>query len=180
MFPEKETDKRKGCLIKIHTLQCQYIYLYDVTNCLILFLFILYKDWIKNNWIELNTEHNCFYHIYIIICHSLYVCMYVRFFDPLPVVRFHIWAHIWTPWGTAELIKVFWWWSEHKQKSFYNRLIWLYSHMNVCLSVRIPLPNVCLSVRMSLPNVCLSVRMIPYLPLPKGEKKAAVGSFLRV
>ena len=108
--------------------------------------------------------------------------VYVRpfFFDPLPVVRFYIWAHIWTPWGTAEPIKVLCWWLEHKQKSFYNSLIWLYSHMNVCLSVRIPLPNVCLSVRMSLPNVCLSVRRIPYLSLPKGEKKAAVGSFLRV
>ena len=40
--------------------------------------------------------------------------------------------------------------------------------------------SVCLSVRIPLPNVCLSVRMIPHLPLLKGEKKAAVGCFLRV
>ena len=52
--------------------------------------------------------------------------------------------------------------------------------MSVCLSEYPYQMSVYLSECPYQMSVCLSVRMIQYLPLLKGEKKAAVGSFLRV
>ena len=72
------------------------------------------KYWMKVSYLK---KEYCwkFWHLILKICikiHEnpsvcLFVCTYLQFFRPLPMVRFQIWLHFWNPWTMAVLIKLF-------------------------------------------------------------------------
>ena len=44
----------------------------------------------------------------------MFVCLYVRKNNPLPMIQFQIWAQIWNPWAKVDVLRLFAHWSDHK------------------------------------------------------------------